>query len=628
VPRNQPFGFGEFADTPADIVLEATAQDGGSGAQTVEDVTQAAVPAYKSISLLCTRCMFELSSILFSSSTVMHSLSGEYLLSSTSPEVKLSASASQVPKQKHKPRFSFFKPGFRYGEDAKKMGLDRFTCLRDVWVEAVQVQKKTPLTRVIDVAVEEITYAAEMLEGLSLMTLILICFEKVILLFYLVIIEQNDHADNFSHELCAAFGADVEALCTAFDQILALLSPMPSVQTRCKERIERSFLPLKGAANLLISTLQGDQLVLSIQGLFEQSTDQGMADVVALSRLLETIVTIRLSREIDEEEQMGEGPEREEKALWRSAANLICMSSSRAMICDAQFRPVSAAVSIDDTCAIPCCDAPLLRVAFGPLPKDYTCSDVDNMPVPSRQSSPIYFFTSMELLHGSNRVLKNLLKEFIRAEEKRENELHPKQKQAILHAVSLSNVSGGKTAASGKSREATQSTKSPVQEDMSDGDDVAATMIVVHNMSVTNLPSLGMVKPKVILKLALISSMTRFIDFSTVEWVARSSSVKAASLTNVSFDEDQDEFVIRAVQNLQSMDLVVGVFYKARVYGEDTLVYHSRANMGFLSISSIDNRRLKTLPNMDDPTIAAAVDKEDSFYIDKSVLLLSVRLAD
>ena len=77
------------------------------------------------------------------------------------------------------------------------------------------------------------------------------------------------------------------------------------------------------------------------------------------------------------------------------------------------------------------------------------------------------------------------------------------------------------------------------------------------------------------------------------------------------------------------MDVVVAQYALARVFGKDLLVCHTRINLGFLSVSSIDGRRLSNVYNCGNNKVAKAVAAEkDENFVKQSSLVLSMKIAD
>jgi hypothetical protein len=608
----------------------ALLRNGGSGVQTTAEVEKLAIPAYTALGDLINNSLHSLSRVLFMSEAVRTALSGSYIVAldaAAAAEAKAAAAAAAAAGTGAKAsgrRFTFF-GGRSSGKDASPT---MYTSLCAVWKASVEKGMESPIKLVLDEALEGIEYAAGMLEPLALAQLVYICADKLALLHYLVLVEQHDSSVPFNKALCDAYSASVDMFTERFHTALEYLPP--SKREFAWHRMKHTFGPLKAAADLLVSPLQGAELVLAIQGLFERSEKLRYADVVALGRMARTVTHIRLAREKAELVTNDGAAEYEDQNLWVEAAEQIASSSVRAMYYDAENRRTEGTqcAELEPTGAIlaPC--KPLLRLAFGPICDDFVVADVDNIRAPCKADSPTYSLTGMEVLQGSEKNVAQYIAQFT-TEERRRN--LRKTATGGVAAVSSTDLSRRTSLASIRSSSSSVNTAAIIPPCNAPSDAPDQT-IVVTGLAATHLLHIGTLTPKAFLKLALVPCVSRFINFTddSMHWLKSSSQANAYDMRKVTWEADRDVFTLQASDSLQSLDLVIGLFYK-RMYGGSQLICHARANLGFLQMSSIDSRPLKTVLNVDDAKVAAAAEKEEaSFpgYLDASTIVLSVKLQD
>jgi hypothetical protein len=608
----------------------ALLRNGGSGVQTTAEVEKLAIPAYTALGDLINNSLHSLSRVLFMSEAVRTALSGSYIVAldvAAAAEAKAAAAAADAatgtgPKASGR-RFTFF-GGSSSGKDASPT---IYTSLCAVWKASVEKGMESPIKLVLDEALEGIEYAAGMLEPLALAQLVYICADKLALLHYLVLVEQHDSSAPFNKALCDAYSASVDMFTERFHTALEYLPP--SKKEFAWHRMKHTFGPLQAAADLLVSPLQGAELVLAIQGLCERSEKLRYADVVALGRMARTVTHIRLAREKAELVANG-AAEYEDQNLWVEAAEQIASSSVRAMYYDAENRRMKGTqcAELEPTGAIlaPC--KPLLRLAFGPICDDFVVADVDKIRAPCKADSPAYSLTAMEVLQGSEKNVAQYIAQFTTEERRRSPRRTANGGVSMVSSTDLSRRTSLASIGSNSSNVNTAAIIPPCSAPF----DAPGQTIVVSGLAASHLLHIGTLTPKAFMKLALVPCVRRFINFTDdgVHWLKSSSQANVYDMRKVMWDTDRDVFTLQASDSLQSLDLVIGLFYK-RMYGGSQLICHARANLGFLQMSSIDSRPLKTVLNVDDAKVAAAAEKEEaSFpgYLDASTIVLSVKLQD
>jgi len=371
-----------------------------------------------------------------------------------------------------------------------------------------------------------------MVEPLCLESLVYICADKIAILCFLILLEINDDEDEVLNENdCNAFKRDVDLLEHRIKHD-ALASLPPKAQERAWERMKHTFESLHSCASLLTSPLDGAQFVLGIQNIFERSGTLSGADVMALGRMARLVIQLRLRRDVKEAEAaLTNDNEKEDRALWRQAAEQMCDTSIRAMWHDARVRDKDGQgrSELKATGALVSPQAPLLRLVFGPI-SEHIVEEADpddgniSMRSYSTDDSPAYALTSLEILQGSAAKVSSFLKDYLEKEEEHLEELRRRTASVSSPAqTSTSATSVAPAVASVNSARDEAVSERSNSSRRSVADQVSNTqirLVVISGLTVTNILRVGKLRPKIELRIALVSSLTRYLDFDAMTWVA------------------------------------------------------------------------------------------------------------
>jgi hypothetical protein len=574
-----------------------------------QEVEHRARPAYHSIQIVTSLALHGLSCIVFSSDEVRKIISGKHIVMTAAVTTE--------------------KKSWGFGKKKGSM-TNSYKDLRSVWKAAVYAKLESPFVSLMKVLEGELAYAKDFLEEYCYSKLLVVCAEKLCLLYYHVLVEaHNDKNDTFDVEYALAFKEDVVQLSKFLNEKMSVL---PDGLRRVTEHnLHVTLENLHASANVLCADSK-ETIMLAIQEFIRQSQNLSVVNSAANCRSLATMVNLRIrqgQKKDDNSSDVNAG--RGGGAMdWRDLALMIMTGSLENMLLDAHERESRGEEVIDPnpTGVVPKYNIPLLRLAFGPL-SDIEDFEESELHSPTSADSPSADMTSIEILRGSTASWLKSLKSFTDlklAKEVAKAAAIAKRASTLKSESSTSTITTTTTTPTtgvGNQSSVESPTRSPQASISSDDKKGPVSPVLTRPMSVTpkviTLRHLSIAHimatssyasaPKVFIKMALVPSINRNLDIKEIEWQVESVPTECLFLMTAIPDND---FKLKLPPNFSSLDILFGIFYAPRMYGDPLHIGIARVSLAMMMISSLDDREVPIKFDTENPKILQAAQRVDS----------------